>query len=172
MSQNGTFSRYESEVVRQRDGVGYGRRRVPDTYLEPAREQLIFLAQRGGLVTAGAAGVEVVDVPVFADEVVGEVRVSSAADIAVAVRQARVGQPTWQALGVEGRFKALGPVVSLFEEPRQEIAEIIAREMRRRRMAPPAGCSITCAGGQPLERRARKPTALADQQHLTPLGLK
>ena len=106
-------------------------------------------------------------------EVVGEVRVSSAADIAVAVRQARVGQPTtWQALGVEGRFKALGPVVSLFEEPRQEIAEIIAREMRRRRMAPPAGCSITCAGGQPLERRARRPTALADQQHLTPLGLK
>ena len=81
-------------------------------------------------------------------EVVGEVRVSSAADIAVAVRQARVGQPTWQALGVEGRFKALGRVVSLFEEPRQEIAEIIAREMRRRRrMAPPAGCSITCAGG-------------------------
>ena len=93
-------------------------------------------------------------------EVVGEVRVSSAADIAVAVR--RVGQPTWQALGVEGRFKALGPVVSLFEEPRQEIAEIIAREMRRGRMAPHAGCSITCAGGQPLERRARKPTALAD----------
>ena len=95
-------------------------------------------------------------------EVVGEVRVSSAADIAVAVRQVRVGQPVWQALGVEGRVKALGPVVSLFEEPRQEIAEIIAREMRRRRMAPPAGCSITCAGGQPLERRARKPTALAD----------
>ena len=95
-------------------------------------------------------------------EVVGEVRVSSAADIAVAVRQVRVGQPVWQALGVEGRVKVLGPVVSLFEEPRQEIAEIIAREMRRRRMAPPAGCSITCAGGQPLERRARKPTALAD----------
>ena len=43
MFHNGTFSRYEIEVVRQRDGVGYGRRRVPDTYLEPAREQLIFL---------------------------------------------------------------------------------------------------------------------------------
>ena len=62
-------------------------------------------------------------------EVVGEVRVSSAADIAVAVRQVCVGHPVWQALGVEGRVKVLGPVVSLFEEPRQEIAEIIAREM-------------------------------------------
>ena len=62
-------------------------------------------------------------------EVVGEVRISSAADIAVAVRQARAAQPAWQALGVAGRVKALGPVASLFEQYRQEIAEIIAREM-------------------------------------------
>ena len=56
-------------------------------------------------------------------------RVSSAADIAVAVRQARAAQPAWQALGVAGRVKALEPVASLFEQHRQEIAEIIAREM-------------------------------------------
>jgi acyl-CoA reductase-like NAD-dependent aldehyde dehydrogenase len=30
---------------------------------------------------------------------------------------------------VAGRVKALGPVASLFEQHRQEIAEIIAREM-------------------------------------------
>jgi acyl-CoA reductase-like NAD-dependent aldehyde dehydrogenase len=62
-------------------------------------------------------------------EVVGEVRVSAAADIAVAVRQARAAQPAWQELGVAGRVKALGPVASLFEQHRQEIAELIAREM-------------------------------------------
>jgi acyl-CoA reductase-like NAD-dependent aldehyde dehydrogenase len=62
-------------------------------------------------------------------EVVGEVRVSSAGDIAVAVRQAHAAQPAWQELGVAGRVKALGPVASLFEQHRQEIAELIAREM-------------------------------------------
>jgi acyl-CoA reductase-like NAD-dependent aldehyde dehydrogenase len=61
-------------------------------------------------------------------EVVGEVRVSSAADIAVAVRQARAAQPKWQARVARPR-QGFGPVVSLFEEHRQEIAEIIAREM-------------------------------------------
>jgi acyl-CoA reductase-like NAD-dependent aldehyde dehydrogenase len=62
-------------------------------------------------------------------ELVGEVRVSSAAEIAVAVREARAAQPAWQALGVAGRVKALEAVPSLFEQHRQEIAEIIAREM-------------------------------------------
>ena len=62
-------------------------------------------------------------------EVVGEVRVSSAADIAVAVRQARAAQPAWQNLGVAGRVKALEPVAFLFEQHRQEVAENIAREM-------------------------------------------
>ena len=60
-------------------------------------------------------------------EVVREVRVLSAADIAVAVRQARAAQPKWQACGRPRQ--GFGPVVSLFEEHRQEIAEIIAREM-------------------------------------------
>ena len=98
-------------------------------------------------------------------EVVGEVRVSSAADIAVAVRQVRVCHPVWQAPGVEGRVKVLGPVVSLFEDPARKspkLSRVKWAYLRRRRMAPPAGYSITCAGGQPLERRARKPTALAD----------
>ena len=43
---------------------------------------------------------------------IGEVRVSSDADIAVSVRQARAAQPAWQALGVAGRVKALGPVAN------------------------------------------------------------
>ena len=62
-------------------------------------------------------------------EVIGEVCVSSAADLAAAVHQARVAQPPWQALGAAGRAKALEPVASLFEQHRQEIAEIITREM-------------------------------------------
>jgi acyl-CoA reductase-like NAD-dependent aldehyde dehydrogenase len=62
-------------------------------------------------------------------EVVGEVRVSSAGDIAVAVRQARAAQPAWQELGVAGRVKALGPVASLFEQHRQEIAELRQEEV-------------------------------------------
>jgi acyl-CoA reductase-like NAD-dependent aldehyde dehydrogenase len=44
--------------------------------------------------------------------VIGEVRVSSDADIAVSVRQARAAQPAWQALGVAGRVKALGPAAN------------------------------------------------------------
>ena len=44
--------------------------------------------------------------------VIGEVRVSSDADIAVSVRQARAAQPAWQALGVASRVKALGPVAN------------------------------------------------------------
>jgi acyl-CoA reductase-like NAD-dependent aldehyde dehydrogenase len=59
----------------------------------------------------------------------GEVRVSSDADIAVSARQARAAQPAWQALSVAGRVKALGPVASLFEQHREEIAELIACEM-------------------------------------------
>lgn len=43
---------------------------------------------------------------------IGEVRVSSDADIAVSVRQARAAQPAWQALGVASRVKALGPVAN------------------------------------------------------------
>jgi acyl-CoA reductase-like NAD-dependent aldehyde dehydrogenase len=62
-------------------------------------------------------------------EAVGEVRVSTAADIAVAVRQAHAALPAWQGLGVAGRVKAMELVASLLEQHRQEIAEIVAREM-------------------------------------------
>jgi acyl-CoA reductase-like NAD-dependent aldehyde dehydrogenase len=62
-------------------------------------------------------------------EVVGEVRVSSAAEIAVAARQASAAQSTWQGCGVGRPCQGFGPVVSLFEEHRQESAEIVAREM-------------------------------------------
>jgi acyl-CoA reductase-like NAD-dependent aldehyde dehydrogenase len=93
-------------------------------------------------------------------EVVGEVRVSTAADIAVAVRQAHAALPAWQGLGVAGRVKAMEPVASLLEQHRQEIAEIVAREMahlRRTPMARLAGCSIACAGLSTTLRRALRP---------------
>ena len=62
-------------------------------------------------------------------EVVGEVRVSSAADIAVAVRQARVG-PAHVAGARCGRpLQGFGAIGVLIRGARQEIAEIIAREM-------------------------------------------
>lgn len=73
MFNDGTYSRYEVEVVRQRDGVGFGRRRVPEAYLEAVREQLIFLGQRRGILEADAAGVQVRDSPVFTDQVANEV---------------------------------------------------------------------------------------------------
>jgi hypothetical protein len=125
-------------------------------------------------------------------EVVGEVRVSSAADIAVAVCQARAAQPAaqpkWQAR-VAGRVKALGqwcPYSRSTARKSPKLSRVKWAYLRRRRMVPPAGRSITCAGGQPLERRARKPTtpltkrlgqtarrrASQTQQHLTPLDLK
>jgi len=121
-------------------------------------------------------------------EVVGEVRVSSAADIAVAVRQARAAQPKWQAR-VAGRVKALGqwcPYSRSTARKSPKLSRVKWAYLRRRRMVPPAGRSITCAGAQPLERRARKPTtpltkrlgqtarrrASQTQQHLTPLDLK
>jgi acyl-CoA reductase-like NAD-dependent aldehyde dehydrogenase len=62
-------------------------------------------------------------------EVLGEVPISSANDIAVAVRRARAAQPAWQALGVAGRVKSLEIVASLFEQHRQEITEAISCEM-------------------------------------------
>jgi delta 1-pyrroline-5-carboxylate dehydrogenase len=43
-------------------------------------------------------------------EMVGEERVATADDIPIAVRQAHAAHPDWQALGVAGRVKALGPV--------------------------------------------------------------
>jgi hypothetical protein len=67
------YSRYEVEVVRKQDQVGFGRRPVALSYLEAAKEQLIFIGQRSGIVDADAAGVDVVDSPEFIDEPANEV---------------------------------------------------------------------------------------------------
>jgi hypothetical protein len=74
MADNGTPSRYELEIVRHCDGVGFGRRRVPESCLEPAREQLIFLAQRRGRLGADVNGARVVDSPLFDDGQIGTIR--------------------------------------------------------------------------------------------------
>jgi hypothetical protein len=78
MPQNGSNSRYSVELVRAGDGVRFGRRAVPDAYLEPAREQLIFLAQRRGTVAADPVGTHVIESPVFvrggAQDAIGEVQ--------------------------------------------------------------------------------------------------
>lgn len=74
MANNGTYSHYELEIVRHCDGVGFGRRPVPESCLEPAREQLIFFAQRQGRLGADATGARVADSPLLDDAQVGTIK--------------------------------------------------------------------------------------------------
>lgn len=73
MTKPSTNYAYSVELIRQDDGAGFGRRRVPASYLEPAREQVIFSGQRRGLLDADPTGLSVADEPLFADEAAGEV---------------------------------------------------------------------------------------------------
>jgi hypothetical protein len=71
---------YRIEISRASDGRRFGLRQVPDAHLEPAREQLTFLAQRRGKVPANASGLETLEFPRFEDEKTGEIE-----DLALAV---------------------------------------------------------------------------------------
>lgn len=62
-------------------------------------------------------------------EVLGQVAMSSSAEIAAAVAAARTAQPAWQALGVQERVRHLTRVQTVFEKHGQRIAESIAQEM-------------------------------------------
>lgn len=65
MPAEATSYEYQSEVIRSGDGVGFGRRDVPQSYLESAREQTIFSAQRRGLLGADSNAACLVEQPVF-----------------------------------------------------------------------------------------------------------
>jgi len=73
MATNGRPVSYAAEIVRKNDGVGFGRRPVPASYLESARDQITFLAQREGIADADPSDVTVIEEPVFNDETTGEV---------------------------------------------------------------------------------------------------
>jgi hypothetical protein len=74
MSNDITHWSYEVEVVRERDGVGFGPRPVPESYLDPAREHLLFQGQRRGIVDDNATGTSVADTPAIADGTIEQVR--------------------------------------------------------------------------------------------------
>jgi hypothetical protein len=74
MTHNGTSSRYSIQLVRVNDGTRFARRAVPESYLEAAREQVIFHNQRRGVLGADPSGIRVRDTPVFAAEGSDEVQ--------------------------------------------------------------------------------------------------
>jgi len=62
-------------------------------------------------------------------EVIGEVPVSTLAEVEAAITMARKAQPVWQALGVEGRIAALRKLHDDFKTHGEELAALVAREM-------------------------------------------
>lgn len=62
-------------------------------------------------------------------EVVGEVLLTPVTEIPAVVARARAAQPTWNALGLEGRAELLGRTAALFAERVEEHARLITREM-------------------------------------------
>lgn len=66
--------KYQAEIVRKEDNVGYGRRPVSSSYLEPGREQLLFLAERRAKLGSNVSTADVCEEPIFDDEVTGEIK--------------------------------------------------------------------------------------------------
>jgi acyl-CoA reductase-like NAD-dependent aldehyde dehydrogenase len=62
-------------------------------------------------------------------EPIGEVPVSTSSDIEAAVRQTRMAQPLWQALGVKGRIEAVRRLRKIFEKNADSIQSGMSREM-------------------------------------------
>jgi hypothetical protein len=65
MSAKTEVHQYQLEVTRAEDGVGFGRRDVPDSDLESAREQILFNAQRLGRAGPQLDGLVVGVEPLF-----------------------------------------------------------------------------------------------------------
>lgn len=63
------------------------------------------------------------------NEVLGEVPMTTAEDVARLVKEARQAQVTWRKIGLEARIKALRPLVALFTQHQKSIAEMTSREM-------------------------------------------
>lgn len=62
-------------------------------------------------------------------EVIGEVEVSTEADVKVAVEKARAAQPKWAALSIKERCAKIESFVKLAERRAEDIAQIISKEM-------------------------------------------
>ena len=62
-------------------------------------------------------------------EVVGEVSVTPPEEVQTAVDRARIAQPAWGALGLEGRAATVAKTAEIFAEGVQEHGELITREM-------------------------------------------
>ncbi len=56
---------YQIEIRRTEDDTVFGRRDVPQSQFEPVREQMLFLAQRHGLIPADPNGSAVIETPLF-----------------------------------------------------------------------------------------------------------
>lgn len=63
------------------------------------------------------------------NSVIGEVEVSSGAEVIQKVRKAHEAKATWRDLGVGGRTRLLRGVVEEITKRREEIAELVTREM-------------------------------------------
>ncbi len=63
------------------------------------------------------------------NQLLGEVEVSTQADIDAKITAARLAQSSWRALGIEGRNKILRTFYDLIEINKQELAELQSNEM-------------------------------------------
>lgn len=59
----------------------------------------------------------------------GEVEISTQEEISIKIQNARVAQPSWRELGVEGRNKILRNFYDLLEKNKKELAELQSLEM-------------------------------------------
>jgi succinate-semialdehyde dehydrogenase/glutarate-semialdehyde dehydrogenase len=82
-------------------------------------------------------------------DVVGELPVSSVADVAAAVARAREALPAWRDLGVSGRRDALAPAGQLLADRAEEIGLVLTREMGKP-LADAKG-EVSFAGGSFVE---------------------
>lgn len=76
-------------------------------------------------------------------EILGEVAVSTPAEVTAAVANARAAQPGWQALGVQGRAAILEKLVQVFKSKKDAFSLMTCREMGR----PIAGAEATMESG-------------------------
>lgn len=62
-------------------------------------------------------------------EVLGQVPISTRAEVVAAATKARAAQPAWQSLGVAGRVKVLEKLVAVFRNKKDVLAMAMCREM-------------------------------------------
>jgi acyl-CoA reductase-like NAD-dependent aldehyde dehydrogenase len=68
------------------------------------------------------------------DQPIGEVRVTTAAEVAELVRKARAAQPAWAALPVERRARVARRALEILVEKKERFVDVIVRDTGRSRM--------------------------------------